>query len=146
MAGGVEQYIQNVIATPGVRSVLVVLDAEGDCAAAEGPRLLERCRSVASHVPTRIVMPCMIYENWLAASPVEGEERTPGQGGWEGPSALAWLKARVTGYKKTVHQARLTATLDFDLTASRCPSFGRFLRCVDDLGDGMIASCTEPPS
>ena len=139
--GGLERHVKAALnKAKGEARVLVLIDAEDDCAARLGPELQRRLESVASG---SAVLAVRQYENWLVAdaSALSGHHRfqasmtAPGN-----PEAIRnpkqWLGDRRTdgrSYSPTAHQARLTELVDIDVIRQRCDSFDKFCREVKRL-------------
>lgn len=103
--------------------VLVMIDADDDCAARLGPELEQRSRRVT---PFRVsvVLPVCEYEAWLLASArsIAGQRGLPTD--LEPPDdpeglrdAKGWITSRLPNgdiYKETLDQVALTSSLDVD--------------------------------
>ncbi|HXV59938.1 MAG TPA: DUF4276 family protein [Vicinamibacteria bacterium] len=112
--------------------ILVLVDADEDCPAELGSRLIERARS-STHVNAEVCIAQPEYETWFAGAATSLEEfldlgNAPVP---EDPEAQragkAWIKDRFRGakYSETVDQVRLTARMDLLDCQRRCPSFSR---------------------
>jgi hypothetical protein len=112
--------------------ILILIDADNDCPAELGPRLVKRARST-THLGVEVFVAKTEYETWFAGAATSlaeflesGDAPAPedpeGQGVGKG-----WLKDRFRAakYSETVDQVRLTARMDLDECRTRCPSFGR---------------------
>jgi hypothetical protein len=132
---GIEENVRIASRIPGVYSILVVLDAEDDAVCSLGPDLFTRAQTAAGPLPVRVCLAARQFENWLAACEVHGTHWDPPPEDYEGRGAESSIRARLPNgrYKKTTHQAQLTGGMDDALAASRCPSFARLLRCIDEL-------------
>lgn len=103
--------------------ILVVIDADEDCAANMGAELEQRARQI-SQVRLGVALPVREYEAWLMASAtsIAGERGLPAD--LEPPEepeeigdAKGWITAHLSGnnvYRETIDQPRLTAALDVD--------------------------------
>ena len=133
--GGIEENVRIAARIPDVFAILVVLDAESDAECILGPEMLARAEQAAAGVPVRVCLAVRQFENWLAASVVNGQEWAPTPETYESAGAIESIKARIESgrYKKTTNQPRLTGAMDHSLVAERCPSFARLLRCIDEL-------------
>ena len=142
--GGVERLAQ--AARRKARSearVLVVLDADDDCAATLGPQLQGRLERELGNNAAAAVLPVREYENWLIAnasalsSDSAFRDRISPPGNPETISdAKRWLSERRTdrhSYRPTIDQARLTELVDLEIVRQRCPSFDKFWREVERL-------------
>ena len=119
---------------PGL--VLVLLDADKDCAADLGPRL----QLIASQVMPGADIACIVatveYETWFVAAaeslsdslsisasepPADPEGARAGKG---------WIQKHFKGkkYSETVDQPALTAKMDLALCRQRSPSFDKLCR------------------
>lgn len=114
-------------------AVLVLLDADDDCAATLGPQLQAWARR--DDVRVGVVVAVRMFEAWLLAS----ASSLAGVRGLPSPlhapadaeavaSPKRWLDERVEGkYSETVDQPAFTARLDL-VAASTAPSFRKLLR------------------
>ena len=121
--------------------VLVLLDADDDCPAALGPRLLERCRQTTPH-PVAVVLANREFEGWFlgAKESLQGfrgihkDARAP-----DDPERLRGAKGRLSSnmeerrYISIDDQPAFVERFDFELVRARCPSFEKFLRDVKSL-------------
>ena len=139
--GGVERLAQ--AARRKARSearVLVVLDADDDCAATLGPQLQSRLERELGSRDGAAVLAVREYENWLI-SHAAGLSRDPRQHQAAGnPESVLdtkrWLNDRRTAkhrYDPVKDQARLTELVDLQVVRERCPSFDKFWREVERL-------------
>lgn len=135
VAGGIEENVRIAARLPDVFSILVVLDAEEDPICPLGPDLQARAQAAAGSLPVRVCLAARQFENWLAASEIDGRHWEPAPASYEGRGAEASIRERLPNnrYKKTTHQPKLTGRMNDSLVASRCPSFARLLRCIDEL-------------
>lgn len=103
--------------------VIVMIDADDDCAAELGPELEEQVREVTT-ARVRVVLPVCEYEAWLlaSASSLAGHAGLPAD--LEPPEnpeqirdAKGWIDARLHGreiYRETATQPSLTAELNVE--------------------------------
>jgi Domain of unknown function (DUF4276) len=134
--GELERFAKLAALQAGVSAVLVTCDADSNPYCELGPAILERCNAAIPHVPVRVCVAVREFENWLFAS---HETLSPGEetpvSDYEGISAVgrvaAWRAPRA--YVKPVHQPAMAARMDHNLVGTRCPSFARLLRCIDEL-------------
>lgn len=130
--GELERYVKIANAAVedrgGIGSVLLVLDADNDCAAELGPSLLQRMKD---SVPERTVA-CAIavrqYESWLIAGDPSAETVQD-----EVRGGKAWLAQRHGRYVETVDQPRLTARFDLERAARESRSFRHLCKEIDRL-------------
>ncbi len=125
--------------SPGAH-LLVLLDADDDCPAELGPRLLE---CIASPPPSRgaVVVAKSEYEVWFLASADSLGGRRGLRSELDAPEdpervrdAKGWVQRnRVDGraYSPPVDQAALTDGIDIDLARSRSASFDKFCRVLE---------------
>ncbi|WP_283138133.1 DUF4276 family protein [Rhizohabitans arisaemae] len=142
--GGIESAVdQAAYHVAGRGGVLVLLDADDDCPAELGPRLLERARRVREDKELSVVLANREFEAWfMAAAPslagkrgladslVAPDEPESRRG------AKEWLTAHKTDgtpYKETVDQPGLTADFDMPQARRNAPSFDKFWRDVERL-------------
>jgi hypothetical protein len=60
--GGVERFLELALGESKLRAIIVVLDAEADCAAQIGKDLADRARRLSPRVPVAIVVTNKCYE------------------------------------------------------------------------------------
>ena len=121
----------------GYGAVFVLLDADKDCPAELGPRLLERATAVRGDVHISVVLAKHEYEAWFlaAAESLRGYRNLdvtlrppPDPEGIRG--AKEWLERQMPKdrrYRETTDQPALTAVLDLDV-ARRADSFDKCYR------------------
>ena len=142
-AGGLERYAGLAVSKAPLARVLVLLDADTDCAAELGPALQARLDSVPGIASGRAVVAVREYENWIIGdasalsrdSSFRGTISTPADP--EGVTdAKTWLRQhRGSGraYRPTLHQALVSDLVDLHVVRQRCPSFDKFWREVERL-------------
>ncbi|HVF59618.1 MAG TPA: DUF885 family protein [Thermoanaerobaculia bacterium] len=130
-------------------AVLVLVDADDDCAAELGRSLRERARQARADRDIAVVLPVREFEAWFLASAesLGGHRGLPVQ--LESPpdpeavrDAKGWLSARMTvgrAYGPQVDQAALAQALDFRL-AERAGSFRKFMRDLERLAAYLLAA------
>lgn len=112
--------------------ILVLLDADDDCPAELGPRILERAQRVAPHRTISVVLANREFEAWFLA----GAKSLNGKRGFTyaeakefDPEATrdakGWLGERMSDhrYRETTDQPAFTALLDLQLAHARSRSF-----------------------
>jgi len=120
-------------------AVLVLLDADDDCAVLLAQQLRPRAAAVSA-LPTAVVIAVREYEAWFlgaieslrgargiaveAAAPLDPEARRDAKGAPSG----AMTGAR--RYVEVADQPALSAAMDLDVAESACPSFAKFRRDV----------------
>ena len=133
--GELERYLNIAVKHGGPDAgILILLDANGDCPAELGPKLLKRARQARPDKRIHLVLAKREYEAWFIAaleSVVSDAPSAPAD-----PEAIRgakeWIR-RHQPYRPTVDQAPLTAR--FDLTEARrnAPSFRKMCRAVHAL-------------
>lgn len=124
-------------------AVLVIFDADDDCAAQIGPGLLDEATRLRPDTPIGLVVAVREFESWFLAGAdslggkrgLPDDLRPPAE-----PEAVrdakGWLQARRTdrnAYSPTVDQTPLVAALDLEPTRRRSPSFDKLWREVERL-------------
>ena len=121
---------------------MIVLDADDDCPAEEGPALLSRTRAVAPDLMIAVIFAKREFEAWFIAS----VESLRGKRGVRrdvmpppDPEAIRgakeWLSQHMTSgvsYRATLDQPALTAQFDVE-AARRARSFDHCYRRIRDL-------------
>lgn len=140
-AGELERYVDLATRTHGgAGAVLVLVDADADCAATLGPALQARAEAARPDSPVAVVLAVQEYECWFlaAASSIGGQRSLPTHvappDDPEGVrDAKGWIKQRRTdgrAYGPTVDQPALTAVFDMGLARAGAPSFDKLWREV----------------
>lgn len=129
---------------PGASSVLIVLDADKDCPADLASHLLERAR-VQTDLPVRVVFPKVEVEAWILGAVdslrgvrgIRDDAQPPPD-----PEAVPHAKRAITrlmegsrGYVATDDLPALVDALDLELAEARSPSFAKFRRDLESLGE-----------
>ena len=143
---GIEHYVEAAV-RGGADAILVILDADDECVAANpagglGPRLLSRARSVTPHLPLGVVVANREYEAWFLASLTALRSRGHFESGVrlasplqaETPRDCKGLVEKLLGvpYEERVHQTQLTGSISFTAPmARRAPSFGKLMRDLE---------------
>ena len=122
--------------------ILLLLDANGECPAELGPRILKRATAARPDRHLRVVLAKMEFEAWfLAAAPSLAGRRGIDEGIARPPDpeairdAKGWLSASLPPgqpYRETLHQAAFAATFDLDAARS-ASSFDKLWRDVSSL-------------
>lgn len=109
-------------------AILLVMDADEDCAAALGPQLEEMLRSRFGERMCRVVLAVREFENWIiggtASYGVDDADRAG--------DAKGRIKAAQGVYKETVDQAKLIARADLHRLAQVSRSFRRLRKVIDE--------------
>ena len=131
------------------KGILVLVDADDDCPAQLGPKLLERAKRIRSDMAVSVVVAKCEYEAWLLA----GVEGIRGKRGYPGeipivdtPEARRDAKGQLTEllrrnqpqgtYKPTADQAALTQHFDIRRARERSSSFDKLCREIERLSRG----------
>ena len=139
--GGVERAIlSEAKRVSGADGVLILLDADDDCPAQFGPRLLERARASRPDKRIAVVLANREFEAWyLAAAPSLAGQHDfavafPMPENPERPRDCKGLlsKARPKGkpYKPNIDQKVLASLFDMKMARENSPSFDKFYRDV----------------
>ena len=147
-----ERYVE--LATQqhgGEGAVIVLLDADDDCAADLGPALLARAEAVRPGSPVAVVVAVKEYEAWFlaAASSLRGqrglpEDLDPSKDPEAVRDAKGWLQSRRTdglAYSPTIDQPALSAVVDLDTARAGSPSFDKLWRELEKL---LLEGIGEP--
>jgi len=130
---------QAVRSRSGATAVLVVLDADDDCAAELAPTLVLR-GSTASQLPIGVVLPTVEIEAWILAAiesvrgarGIRSDAQPPAdvESVRDAKGALTNRMAGARGYVATDDMPAFFATMDLDIAESRSRSMGKFIREV----------------
>ena len=118
-------------------AILVLFDADSDCALELVREVCEKCRRLNLPVPIAVVCAVREYESWFLASvaSIVGHEAAPETN----PEAVVNPKDRLKSllsqgrYRETEHQAKLTARIDLDAASKNSRSFMRLRHAVEEL-------------
>jgi Domain of unknown function (DUF4276) len=139
--------LERVVVTQGDRvagpgGVFILIDADDDCPAELGPRLVERAQAARRDRQVAVVLANREFEAWfLAAAPsLAGRRGLPDR--LEAPddaeairAAKEWLSNRMAhkSYKETSDQAAFTAAFDLLSARKGSPSLDKLWREVERL-------------
>jgi uncharacterized protein DUF4276 len=143
--------------------LLLLLDAEHDCPADLGPRLLQTARSARSDADSACVLAKQMLENWIVggASTLAGvnglPNPLPARNQFEDGNGAAWLKAQLRTlnkrrtYKKTVDAKVFVQAIDLAECRVNCPSFDKLCRDLEARvtlppGDAASSADQSPPA
>ena len=153
--GGIERFVALASVERDCGAVLVLLDAEDECAKDLAYKLAQRVMSSGTKFPVVIVCANRMYEAWFLASieTIAGQSLggRPGlPNGLQPPnnvetvgSAKGWLDRQFPpdrAYKETEDQEAMTRLLDFDLARQRSRSFRRLCHAVEQALAGIDSS------
>jgi hypothetical protein len=142
-AGELERYVDLArLQHEGDGAVLVLLDADDDCPADLGPKLLDRAQAVQPGAVS-VVAAMKEFEAWFLAA----AESLAGRRGLstdlaappdpEGVrDAKGWLQSRRTdglAYSPTIDQPALTAVFDLEVARAKAPSLDKLCREIERL-------------
>jgi hypothetical protein len=114
-------------------AVVVIMDADDDCAAELAVTLLDVARTVEGGRPVYVVFAVKEYEAWLLAG-MGSYTALPPEGPESARDAKSWIEKNLSGkYAETVDQVKLTNKLDLELAANRSRSFRKLLDTMSDL-------------
>jgi Domain of unknown function (DUF4276) len=125
------------------RAILILIDADDDCPAEVGPRLVNRAKGARADVPFGVVLAKREFESWfLAALESLSGRRGLSPGLVEVPNAETVRDAKgvltrsmqgTRAYSPVVDQAALAAVFDLESARRRSDSFDKLWREVDRL-------------
>ena len=144
IVGGIERVVvAEALRVREKGGVLVLLDADDDCPAESGPRLLARAKLARPDKQVSVVLANREFEAWfLAAAPsLAGQFGFPA--GFTRPKSpeiprdckglLTKARPRGQPYKETVDQAPLASAFDLKMAREHSDSFDKFYREVSRL-------------
>ncbi len=129
--------LHQLVVPDSAELILLLVDADKDCAANLAPAALQLARDQRSDMDIACVLAVVEYETWFAAGaesllkylliddpsgiPINPEQEGRGKG---------WIKRHFRGakYSETVDQPKLTAAMDLHLCRARSPSFDKLCR------------------
>ena len=143
--GGIERFARLAAMTPGTDGILVLVDAETECAICLASQLAQRVRATQLSVPVAVVAAVPMYEAWLVASAstlagraIKGKPALPNTV-TSLPTAenlsnpKQWIVNRLPrgrGYHEPQDQPAMTAWIDLGVVAASCRSFRRLEHAV----------------
>jgi hypothetical protein len=142
-SGEIERSVKLAAATTSGRgAVLVLVDADDDCPAELGPKLLTRARVARGDVPLAVVLAKREFEAWFLAAAASLAGRRGLDASLVPPpdpegrrNAKGWLTDHKTdghAYSETMDQPALAAVFDLNL-ARQAGSFAKCFRDVERL-------------
>lgn len=146
-AGELERYVELAARRDAGRAaVLVLVDADDDCAAEAGPTLQVRAQAVRPESAVAVVLAVKEFEAWFLAAARSLRGRRGLAPYLEPPprpedvrDAKGWLQSRRTdglAYGPTVDQPALAGVMDLDEARAGAPSFDKLWREVERLLEG----------
>jgi hypothetical protein len=144
--GGIEKFLAYCV-KDSADAVLILIDADGDCAIQRAAALAVRAEKMNLRIPVAIVCAKCEYEAWFLTSLavlVEKGKLKP-ETTYEGDvealrDVKKWLSAHMkpgSAYKETINQAAWTTYIDFTLAHQRSRSFRRLENALKQLLDAM---------
>ena len=147
---GIERFLQ-LGRRKGISGILVLLDADKDCARSLAEELAARSRSLKLEIPIAIVCANRCYEAWFLASmetiagkALKGTPGLPPDCRYDEPpeeriNPKTWITEQLSNqlYKETVHQAPLSTLIDIRLASERSRSFRRLVHGLEQLLDAI---------
>ena len=122
--GVLEHYAERALErAKGDARVLLLIDADDDCAATRGPELQRRLDDEFGAGVCAAVVAVREYENWLIAD----------EAALDAKRTLSDQRTDKRSYRPTVDQAPLTELVDVGTIRARCPSFDKLWREVERL-------------
>jgi hypothetical protein len=140
--GELERAIEQAVRSrPHAAGILLLLDADDDCPAELGPKLLTRCRR-ATGLPVAVVLATREYEAWFLGTKeslrgvrgITADAVSPAN-----PEEIRGAKERLSGnmdrrrYLPSDDQEALTRRMDLDAARGACASFDKLVRDVQRL-------------
>ena len=113
-------------------ALLILLDADDDCPAELGPKLLETAKSLRSDRPVAVVLANREYEGWFLSA-AESLELPPCENPEGVRDAKGWIRKAQGSYSPTVDQAGMTARFDLGVARERADSFDKLCRELERL-------------
>jgi len=137
------RWVRIAAQVAGCVGIVVIFDADDDCAATLGPQLTEFAREHIESIPVYVVLAVREYESWLLASidslkgkaGLRQDPELPSGGPESKRDAKGWIERNMIErpYVETLHQAKMTNWLDVNLAAKNSRSFRKLLNDVEDL-------------
>ena len=116
--------------------ILILIDSERECPRMLGPKLLEIAKGVDPRADVSCVLAHVMYETWFVAAAmsldkyftVKPEECPQDPEGSE--CGKSWIEKHVKEpkYRETIHQAKMTGSMDLVRCRGASPSFDKLCR------------------
>lgn len=140
--GEIERAVKQAIRSrDNIGAIIVILDADDDCAKDLADQLKRRCATVTD-LPVSIVIAVKEYECWLLGA----KESLRGIAGIKddaccpsNPESIRGAKGKLSqnmrsqSYVEVIHQPSFTAQMDIELARQNCPSFEKLFREASSL-------------
>lgn len=137
-----DNLLDRLARAPNCDAILILNDMDDGCPVTEALALAQRAHALMLPCPVALVLAHREYEAWFLASlpTIAGNYDLPAnlvyQGAFEGRRDVkGWLSDQMPPgkiYKETIHQVKMTNSLDIDLALSS-RSFQRFYHAVEEL-------------
>jgi len=152
--GGIEKFVEYAALTPNCGAIIVLVDADNDCAAELAEQICSRCKTVGVSVPIAVVCAVREYEAWFLASlhSIRGHSIRGGlaldkdvvyEGNLEALSGVKeWITQQMPSgraYRETSDQVSMTSLIDVSLAHTNSRSFKRLCHAVEELRSAMLA-------
>lgn len=142
---GLERFLKLAMRRPSCDAILILMDADIDCAKELSISFARRALIHSAHIPTTIVTAKYRYENWFLGS----IETLKGKCGLkenlqvincpeEVPDPKRWIATNMVAgraYRETIDMPEMTRLLDTNLVFQRSRSFRRLAHAIDELLD-----------
>lgn len=147
----IENFVKYAQLTPDCHAILILFDADTECALTQVAELTQRCGVLGSAIPIAIVCAVSEYESWFLASldslKFEGRTIIPDDatflGSCEGvQDPKGWINEQLPAgrrYKETKDQASLTSCVDISQASANSRSFARLSHAVAELVSAIDA-------
>jgi hypothetical protein len=140
--GELERAVNLAVLKGGAEGrVLLLIDAETDCPAELGPKLLARAKAAHADISIGVVLAKQEFEAWFLGSleSLRAEYGIPpGKGVHRGPEDIPGAKEHLRDllgvpYSESIDQPAMAARFDMDAARESCPSFDKCWRVVQAL-------------
>jgi len=155
--GGIEHFLELARREQQCNGVLVLIDADEDCAKKLALELASRVHNSKLPFPVAIVCAKCEYEAWFLASlaTIAGHADIPSGTVYQGDvedkrGVKEWLTNQMPAgkiYKETQHQSIMTDLLDIELVQQSSRSFRRLQHALEELLAGtppVTPDCNQP--
>ena len=151
-AGGLEKFLNVAAREPDCAAILILIDADDDCALTLAQSLCRRVTSCGVHVPVCVVAAKCEYEAWFLASldslrgqSIGGRFILPAELSYAGDvesrrGVKEWLdKVLPKGivYAPTLDQSPMTSLMDTTEARTKSRSFRRMYHAIEQLSDAI---------
>ena len=137
------------------KGILILFDSEDECPREKAPRLHAWALQEAGGMPCQVVLAYREYETWFLASieslrgkygiATDAEPLPQPESRRGAKEALEEYMPRISSYKETFHQPKLTACFDLASAYRRSRSFRKLVKAFGDLMAAIGAPCSPWP-